>query len=322
MSPHDTRWRVNRNTSEERATRPDVLVAQVAAEQNGVVSLAQLRACGVSSDGVTTRVRNGHLHRVYRGVYAVGHVAVPARGRLRAAVLACGDSAILSHFAAAGFWGLVDFEDRSPQVSVAGSAGRRIPGVRVHRRRSLAACDVWTRDGMQVTSPARTLLDIAADLNARGLRRTVRRAQAESRVNVGQLVDVLSRANGQRGAAALRAVLADGPSPTRSELEDVVLDLIDRATGERPEVNAVLHLDGERPIRPDFLWRRLRLVIEADGAAWHDDKLTRENDAERQAILEAHGYRVLRITWEQAVRHPHQTLARIRAALAAAAAAC
>jgi very-short-patch-repair endonuclease len=64
--------------------------------------------------------------------------------------------------------------------------------------------------------------------------------------------------------------------------------------------------------------RRLRLVIEADGAAWHDDKITREDDAEKTAILEAHGYRVLRITWDQAVHHPQQALARIRAALAAA----
>jgi hypothetical protein len=247
MSFHDTRWRVDRNTSEELVTRPDVLVARVAAEQDGVVSLAQLRACRVSSNGVTTRVRNGHLHRVYRGFYAVGHIAVPARGRLRAAVLACGESAVLSHFAAADFWSLVDSEDRPPQVSVVGSAGRCIPGVRVHRRRSLSACDVWTCDGMRVTSPARTLLDIAADLTARGLRRTVRRAQAEGRVNVRQLIDVLAGASGQRGAAALWAAVADGPSPTRSELEDVVLDLIDRATSERPEVNAVLRLDGERP---------------------------------------------------------------------------
>jgi hypothetical protein len=107
------------------------------------------------------------------------------------------------------------------------------------------------------------------------------------------------------------------PAPTRSELEDIVLDLIDRVTVERPEINAMVRLDGERPIRPDFLWRRLRLVIEADGAAWHDDKLTREDDAAKQAMLEAHGYRVLRITWEQAVRHPQQTLARIRVALEA-----
>jgi REase_MTES_1575 len=168
---------------------------------------------------------------------------------------------------------------------------------------------------MQVTSPARTLLDIAADLTDRGLRQTVRRAQAEQRVNLRQLSEVLSRASGHRGASALRAVVADGPAPTRSELEDIVLDLINRVTEERPEINSMLRLGGEPPVRPDFLWRERRLVIEADGAAWHDDKLTREDDAARQAMLEAHGYRVLRITWAQAVRHPQQTLARIRLAL-------
>jgi hypothetical protein len=86
-----TDWRVDRPAPEEPANPPDTLVARLAAEQDGVVSLRQLRACGVSSDG--TRVRSGRLHRMYRGVYAVGHVAVPVRGRLRAAALACGDCA-------------------------------------------------------------------------------------------------------------------------------------------------------------------------------------------------------------------------------------
>ncbi len=316
--PSDEDWQVDRAVAEEVTTRCDVLVARVACAQDGVVSLRQLRACGMSSDAVTTRVRSGRLHRLYRGVYAVGHQAVPPRGRLRAAALACGPDAVLSHFSAAEFWGLVDAGDRQPQLSVTDNSGRTIRGVRVHRRRSLATCDVWTRAGMRVTSPARTLLDIAADLSERELRRTVRRAQVEGRVSVRQLLDVRSRARHQRGVAALRAVIADGPAPTRSQLEDVVLDLAGRVTRQRPEINATLRLAGERPIRPGLMWRDRRLVIEADGAAWHDDKLSREDDAERQAILEAHGYRVLRVTWTQAVRHPQQTLARLRAALAAA----
>jgi len=106
------------------------------------------------------------------------------------------------------------------------------------------------------------------------------------------------------------------PAPTRSELEDAVLLLIDRASPTRPVINGMLRLDGERPIRPDFLWQAPRVVIEADGAAWHEHKLTREEDAAKQAILEAHGFRVLRITWDQAVRRPEQTIARILGALA------
>jgi very-short-patch-repair endonuclease len=93
-----------------------------------------------------------------------------------------------------------------------------------------------------------------------------------------------------------------------------VLDLIDSVTGERPEINAVLVLDGERLV-PDFLWRERRLVIEADGAAYHDNPTVRADDARKQAILEAHAHRVLRVTWDQAVRRPEQTRARFRAAL-------
>jgi very-short-patch-repair endonuclease len=91
----------------------------------------------------------------------------------------------------------------------------------------------------------------------------------------------------------------------------MVLELIDRAGVDRPELNAKLHLDG-RAIEPDMLWREDRLAIECDSRRWHSDPLTRENDADKQAILEAHGYRVLRITWKQGITHPQQTLARIR----------
>lgn len=310
-------WQAVRHTVEERADSPDARVAQLAAEQDGVVSLAQLRACGLSSDAITTRVHSGRLHRLHRGVYAVGHPAVSVRGRLRAAVLACGSSAVLSHFSAAAFWGLVEQSERFPQVTVADGSGRAIPGVHVHRRLTLPAADVWTRSGMRVTSPGRTLLDIAADLTEQELRRVVRRAQVEGHANLRQILDVLSRGAGARGAPALRGAIAGGAAPTRSELEDVVLELIDRATEERPEMNARIRLAGRRPVEVDFLWRTRRLVIEADGRAWHDDPVTRELDAAKQAALEAAGYRVLRITWNQAIREPQETIARIRAALAA-----
>jgi hypothetical protein len=134
---------------------------------------------------------------------------------------------------------------------------------------------------------------------------------------VRQLRDVVERSNGHRGAARLRAIADDGPAPTRSVLEDLLLDLLDEGAVPRPEVNPSLRLSA-MTIKPDYLWRERRLAIEADGRAWHEHKLVREHDADKQAILEAHGYRVLRITWEQTLRRPAQTLARIRAALDAA----
>ena len=107
--------------------------------------------------------------------------------------------------------------------------------------------------------------------------------------------------------------MATGPAPTRSELEDVVLDLILRGGFAHPQVNEPLRRSGRRVV-PDFRWPGQHLVVEADGAAWHDNQLAREDDAERQALLEAHGERVLRVTWDQAITDPRRTLARVRAA--------
>ena len=108
-------------------------------------------------------------------------------------------------------------------------------------------------------------------------------------------------------------IIATGPAPTRTVLEDVVLDLLLSGGFEHPDVNKEMFLDGRKVI-PDFRWPRDRIVVEADSRAWHDNKLAREDDAERQALLEAHGERVIRVTWEQAIARPAQTIARLRAA--------
>jgi hypothetical protein len=156
-------------------------------------------------------------------------------------------------------------------------------------------------------------VDLAAVVPYKLLRRAVRQAQSLQRVNVPQLVATIRRLGPQRGVANLNGILATGPAPTRSVLEDVVLDLILAAGLARPEVNKPLLLARRRVI-PDFRWPEQRVVVEADGGAWHDNRTAREDDAERQAILEAHGERVLRVTWAQAITQPSQTLTRLRAA--------
>jgi hypothetical protein len=279
-----------------------------------VLSIGQVRACGLDGDAIAVRVGQGRLHRLYRGVYAVGHPGLTLRGRFRAAVLACGEKAVLSHFAAAAFWGFWTWEERLIDVTIA-SGTRDIDGILPHRSRALER-DVLVRHALRVTTPARTLLDLAAILPAKALRRIVRRAQAQGAVSIRQIAELLDRSNGHHGAAKLRAVIADGPAPTRSELEDLLLDLLDAAGIERPEINAPLRF-GTQTIIPDYLWRTQHVAIEADSVAWHDHKLTREHDADKQAQLEAAGLRVLRITWQQITRNPRQTLARVRAALGA-----
>ncbi|MDP2710569.1 MAG: DUF559 domain-containing protein [Solirubrobacteraceae bacterium] len=300
------------------APRADVAVARLATNQNSIVSTRQLAARGILNSRVTVRVRRGQLHRVHRGVYAIVPLGLlTLKGELTAAALACGDGAVLGDHSAAAWHGMFTWDGRRPEVIVMHGAGRKLAGIRTRRSTTLDhRRDVWRRDGILVTSPARTLLDLAAVLPRKALRRMARQALAEGRVGIRQLADVVDRSRGHRGAKALRAIVADGYVPTRSELEDRALDALARAGIERPDVNPPLVLD-DRRVHPDLLWRRLGLVVELDGARWHSDPLARDDDAERQALLEAHGYRVLRVTWSQLVNSPRQTIARVRAALEA-----
>jgi predicted transcriptional regulator of viral defense system len=158
------------------ATPPDREVAVLAARQWGVVSAAQLRALGLDKDAVLRRVRAGRLHRLHRGVFAVGHTVLKREGRWIAAVLACGEGAILSHRSAAAHWGLLQTEATRTDVTIpharAGDAT-----IRLHRSRSLIARDTDTHEGIPITSVARTLLDLAATVRPDRLERALAQAQ-------------------------------------------------------------------------------------------------------------------------------------------------
>jgi very-short-patch-repair endonuclease/predicted transcriptional regulator of viral defense system len=285
-------------------TRPDALVARRAAHQWGVLTLAELAACGLSRDAVSHRVQAGRLHPLYRGVYAVGHTNLPLEGRFLAAVKACGEHAVLSHLAAASLWGFVNWDDRYPTVTA--PSARKHRGLRVYRS-ALEPQDVTRRKNIPVTTPARTLIDLSSVLPYKKLRRATREAHRLKLVTITELTNRLGR---RRGTANLRRIIATGIPPTRSELEDAFLDLCAHGGLQPPQVNEPMILDG-RTIIPDFRWPDQRLVVEADGAEWHDDRLAREDDVERQAILEAHGERVMRVTWAQTIRRRRQTLTRL-----------
>jgi very-short-patch-repair endonuclease len=295
--------------------RCDALVAERAAGEWGVLSIAELRDCGLSDWAVQRRVERGWLHRMHMGVYAVGHMALPREGYFLGAVKACGPGAALSHFSAAELQEFLDPENRLPHVVIPAPGTRAHPGIRVHRTACLDPADLTRVAGIPVTTPARTIADLAPLLSDRGLRRLVRRAQGERRVGVQQLMDTLERLGPRRGSRRLRGIIATGPAPTRSELENVVLDLILRGGFEHPDVNKPLVIAGRRVV-PDFRWPRERLVVEADGAAWHDNPVAKVEDRERQALLEAHGERVMRVTWDEAIAEPSRTLARLESARA------
>lgn len=293
--------------------RVDRRVAYLAAEEWGVVSTHELRCLGLSDAAVARRVERAFLYRLHRGVYAVGHTGLTKEGQWLAAVKACGDGAVLSHYSAGALWRFVPWDGREPEVTVPGPGTRIHTGIRVHRSACLDRKDVMTRDSIRLTSPARTLLDLASVLPYKPLRRAVREAMAQRRVAIRQLVEVLGRTGPRRGSNKMARIIADGYAPTATVLEDVVLDLILAGGFERPDVNKPLIIDGRRTV-PDIRWSEQRIIVEADGAQWHEHKLAREDDADRQAFLESHGEHVIRVTWDQAVTKRPQTQQRLAAA--------
>jgi very-short-patch-repair endonuclease len=254
-------------------------------------------------------VRNGHLHRLHRGIYAVGHPNVPLEGRFLAAVKACGPTAVLSHFSAAALWDLIPWDgDRLPQVTVQTTSTRTHRYIKVHRTRTLI--ETTRRHGIPVTTPERTLIDLSSMLPYKPLRRALREALADKRTTLTQLLRATDRSSTR--PKTLIEVIATA-APTRSELEDAVLDLVLSAGFRRPDVNRPLTVDGRRLV-PDLRWPTERLIVEADGARFHENPIARHDDLVRQALLEATGERLVRVTWEQATRHRRRTLARLEAA--------
>ena len=302
--------------TESRAYRDksDPLVAALAAEQWGVVTVRELAERGLDRDAIARRVRSGRLHRVFRGVYAVGHSGLAPEGTWLAAVMACGAQALLSHACSVMLFGLWPVEDRLPEVTVAHAARRAPAGIRVHRARNLHPEDIARCRGVPTTSVARTIMDLAPRLGDIPLRRLMSRAQSMHLTNLRLLARQVDRAHGRPGRARFARVLAGAPPATRSELEDRLHDLLSAAGLTAPHVNVPLHLDGRRII-PDLRWPEQRLVVEADGRQWHGTPQARAEDAERQAILESHGERVIRVTWEQATAGAAQTLTRVSVAL-------
>jgi very-short-patch-repair endonuclease/predicted transcriptional regulator of viral defense system len=286
---------VSKSTVESRQQidTPDRRAAQMAARAWGVLSMAELRACGLSDHGVAARVRRGRLHRVHRGVYAVGHAGLTMRGRFLAAVKACGEGAVLSHLSAAALWDLVAY-DQSRAIDVIATGPRRIPGVAAHRTKH--APPTVRYDNIPVTTPARTLIDLSSVLPFKPLRRAVREAFARKRITASELAGT--------------PLIQEADNPTRSQLEDLVLDLIERGGLERPRVNEPL----QNGYIPDFRWPGQRLILEADSRTHHDDPVSRQDDAQRQARLEAEGERVLRVTYLQAVTEPDITIERLKRA--------
>lgn len=289
----------------------DTRIAEIAGRQYGVISRSQLRAAGLSARGIEERVVRGRLHAVHRGVYALGHLALPPLSREAAALLAIGGSVALSHRTAGALWG-ISGDDGPVDVTVAGRHRHR-PGIRVHSTGSLAAGACVVHQGMRTTAPARTLLDLAGVMPPAALARAVEEAQVQRLVTPTDLRAELERHPRRRGSAALRRLLGslETPSLTRSEAERRLLDLIRAAGLPHPRTNVRLH-----GYEVDVHWPERRLVVEVDGYAFHGTREAFERDRRRDARLQAAGERVIRLTWRRIVGEPEAVVALLAVALA------
>jgi predicted transcriptional regulator of viral defense system len=304
---------VSVNYSKLRQAPPDVELARLAARQHGVVTGDQLRVAGLADSAISYRLRIGRLHRVQHRVYAVGHATLSLAGRNLAAVLSVGDGGVLSHASAAAMWDLLEDRPGPVHVTVARQLRSR-PGIRIHSVRHLAPRDRTYRSAIPITTVARTLLDLTDHASEHALRRAVREAQVRRYVDETELRLQVKRSRGRRQGLRLRTLVEDGPAPTRSELEDRVLELLRSHGFPPPIVNG--RLTGlPRAVEVDFLFPDSRIVLEADGARYHDNRVARQADFDRQAMLEAAGYRVVRVSWQQVTQEPRQTVLRLRRAM-------
>ena len=284
----------------------DAAVARLAATQDGVVSLRQLEALGVSGRMVERRVGDGRLVRVVRGVYRVEGVA-GAYAAERAALLAAGERAALSHRTAGVLWNQLQRQAVAEPVAVIlpGSAQCRLRGIRIHRSRTLEPNAVTVLHELRITTPERTLLDLAAVLTATELERAIARAERAGQTTTAALVAFAGRTPRHRGYGVIRRLLQDGlvPAFLRSEAEARFLELVRAGGLPAPAVNAPLH-----GYEVDFVWRDRGVVVEVDGRAYHANARAFGRDRRRDAVLSAAGYRVVRVTWEDITRRRDATL--------------
>ncbi len=248
---------------------------------------------------------------LHEGIYVVGHTDITLEGHFLAAVKAGGPGAALSHRAAAAHLGIRDWTEREIEITVPRARVVARPGIEAHRSASMTRKDQLVRREILVTNATWTIVALASVLPAGELRAAVRQALGLKITSVRSVLALLERRGRVRGARMLRQILAHA-LPTRSELEDVVYDLIVAGGFEPPDVNKPLRLGG-RVVIPDFRWPARKLIVEADGARWHDDALSRADDAERQALLERHGETVLRVRWNEATLRPAEPRRRLEA---------
>lgn len=295
----------------------DAMLAVAAERQHGCVSRRQLSEWGVAGSAIDRRLRLGRLHRLDRGVYAIGHSAISRHGRWMAAVLVSGPRAVLSHRTAAALWGIRDSGGGRIEVTV---PRKTSSSDRIRRHRSLLPPDeITVRDGIPVTTVPRTILDFAAVASLDQVEHAMREAEYRRLYDALSLPDLLERYPGRRGSRKVRASLArrsEQAGRARSRLEEAFLPFLRRHRLPLPRLNAWLSVGG-RWIQADCLWESQRVLAELDGFEGHGTRSAFREDRARDRRLRVAGYTPVRIAWAQLEDESEEVAADLRALLRA-----
>jgi very-short-patch-repair endonuclease/predicted transcriptional regulator of viral defense system len=295
------------------AHRRDEEIASRATRQHGVIARAQLAEIGLSLDAIDHRVKLGRLQLLHRGVYAVGHRSLTRHGRWMAAALATGPGAVLRRRSAAALWRIREGEPA--RVEIASPRDHRRPGIAVQRI-VLPPDELDEHDGIPVTTPARTLLDLAAVLNEHQLARAAERAEALRLGSPTSLQELIDRYPRRPGTPTLKRLVEEHrivPTTTANDRERRFLTFLDANELPRPLVN-----ESVDPYIPDFRWTEQRLIVELDGFETHGTRAAFERDRARDRALLAQGWRVARVTTRQLETNPQQLAAELSAMLRSA----
>jgi very-short-patch-repair endonuclease len=302
----------------------DILIAQVTGSQHGAARRAQLLDAGLTPAVLDRRVRGGQLNVVHRGVYrAASHPVTPWTLATAAVLAAAGKgaapvsdaAAAISHAAAAVLWNYpcIDFPDI---IDVTGPRVRRVPGLRAHQVRSLPDDEVTHLRGVPVTTPARTVLDVAGRATMRELEQVLAAAERGAPRRRQEINRLLARYPRHPGSGALRRLLrelqAAGRKPLflRSKAEERALLLMVRARLPMPQAN--VRVAG---LEVDFVWRSAGVVLEVDGLEFHGGDVAFHRDRARDRTLVAAGFQVLRFTWRQLSDEPEACIGALAVAL-------
>jgi predicted transcriptional regulator of viral defense system len=278
-------------------THVDRAIAALAARQHGVVARGQLRRLGIGVGAIDLRVRRGRLHPIHRGVYAVGHTRIALDGRRAAAVLACGRGAVLSYRDAAAAHGIRQCNRRVHEVTVPRKRRPR-PGIQLQLHFAhLPADEIAAVRGIPVTTVERTILDLAAIRPRSEIERAIGQAEVNRALGDPSLKQLVERHANHRGAATVGAILETlkaGTDISHEAIASRFLAVLDRAGLPRPRLNTWI---GGREC--DCVWPDRGLMVELDGYAVHGTRRSFESDRERDRVLQAAGWLVVRVTWRQ-----------------------